>query len=494
MTTAEATQAAAQAMLGVVAPKPGPSFYQQSRGQVSAWGNTTRNEGYGIRNPYLAPLLKNAFTGTSAWYRKIREMRKHPTVKLARALSVSVMADSAWSVEAEDDAPEGAKEFIEQEMMPWHDTLMDMSIRGTFDFGWQPWEKVFRFIPETMRFGIGKFKPLLQDQTEVVIKTDTGAYAGLKQFMLYLGVPNTLLITQDVEGTDFYGEGQMPSIEIAFNRWLVSDDSNVRFDKKISGSHWVIHYPTGTNPYNGRIMDNHDIAKGLLSALEGSGSIVLPNDIKKFVSELNGQSQNTEWQIELLTSDSTAQSGFSTRMTYLDALLVRACEFPERAILEGQYGTKAEAEAHADFAVARMDWRNKQIVNQINWHAVNQLLALNFGHKAANTVKLKISPIADDKITMLKTVYQAALASPTMSTAEFQNIDFQAIRDQIGIPTVEHAQGMGQGGPDYTQGTGLNGGTDPMLQQFLAHLNTPDNDNPQIAAAGNQSTLAASRA
>lgn len=485
------TQVAAQAMLGVSTPKPGPSFFTQTRGQVSAWGNTVRNEGYGVRNPYLSPLLKNQFTGGSAWYRKIREMRKHPTIKLARALSVAVMADSPWSVEAEDDAPEGAKEFIEKQFMPWHDTLMDSTLRGTFDFGWQPWEKIFKFNTETMQIEIGKFKPLLQDQTDIVIKTDTGAYAGLKQYMVYLGVPNTLLISQDVEGTDYYGDGQMPAIEVAFNRWIVADESNVRFDKKISGAHWLVKYPIGSTPFNGTMTDNHTIALGMLRLLEGSGSIVVPNDMNAFVTDLNGKADQTPWDIQLITSDAGAQAGFGQRMTYLDSLLVRACEFPERSILEGQYGTKAEAEAHADFAVARMDWRNKQIVNQINWHAVNQLLALNFGQHAANTVKLKIAPIADDKITMLKQVYMAALSNPTFGTGELQKMDWQAIRDQVGVPTADVADlgTNGIGGPDYTGGTGINGGSDPMLQQMLAHLNTPDDQQPITS----QQPLAASR-
>lgn len=486
---------APEAMLGVNASKHGPSFTEQTRGQNAAWGNTTRNEGYGVRNPYLSPLLKENETGSSAWYRKIRMMRKHPTVRLSRLLSIAVMAESPWSVKAEDNAPEGAREYVEQHLLPMQDVVMGPSLRGTYDFGWQPFEKIFKFDIDTMYILPAKLKPLLQDQTDIVIQTDTGAFRGIKQFMTFIDVQNVLLITQDVEGTNFYGEGAMPSVEVAYNRWLVSDDSNVRFDRKISGAHWLVHYPPGQTLWAGRLIDNFNIATQMITLLEGSGSIVLPNDLQGLVDNLSGAASAglTQWKVELQTADSSAQMGFQQRLAYLDTLMVRASGFPERSILEGQYGTKAEAEAHADFAVARMDYNNKQIINQFNKQMVNQLLSLNFGQDAIDKVKIEISPIADDKITMLKQVYMAIIANPAVGPTELGQIDMQAIRDYVGVPTAENAPMQGMGGPDYTGGTGINGNGDPMLEQYLAHLNAPD-VQPQIAQQQPISPLAASRA
>ena len=143
-----------------------------------------------------------------------------------------------------------------------------------------------------------------------------------------------------------------------------------------------------------------------------------------------------------------------------------------------------------------MDYRNKQIINQVNWHLVNQLLVLNYGSKAANTVKLEVAPIADDKIAMLKQVYMAALANPAVGPNEFNNIDMPAMRDQVGIPSSQQGVMGAGGGPDYTGGTGVNGGHDPMLQQFLANLNTGPESSMAGASQPNmayqQSALAAS--
>jgi hypothetical protein len=474
---------APEAMLGVGPVKEKPSFTEQTRAQVGISGNTVQTQGFGYNSKYLTALIRDHRYGSADFYKRIREMRKHPTVSLVRNLSISVMAQTPWSVDAMDDAPEGAKEFVEEHFLPLQDHIMSTALCGTYDFGWQPYEKIFKFNIDKLQIEPGRLKALLQDQTDIVVQTSTGKFAGFKQFMTFLDLPNVLLINWQVEGTYHYGEGTMPAIAQAYSRWLVTDDSNVRFDRKVSGSHWVVHYPVGSTPMQGRNIDNFLIANSMLTALEGSGSIVVPNDLQKHVTDLNAASNDTSWKIELLTADSSAQVGFQARLTYLDSLLVRAGGFPERAILEGQYGTKAEAEAHADFAVSLMDWRVRQILNQINWYYVNQLLILNYGAEAANKIKLKAAPIADDKIAMVKQVYLAGLQNPATGPAEFANIDMAAMRDQIGLPSMEHPIGTNgaMGGPDYTGGTGLNGGTDPMLQQYLAHLNQPEtsfNGNP----------------
>ena len=47
-------------------------------------------------------------------------------------------------------------------------------------------------------------------------------------------------------------------------------------------------------------------------------------------------------EIELLSDSGKGQQPFTDRQKYLDILKVRAFGFPERSILEGQFGTKAD--------------------------------------------------------------------------------------------------------------------------------------------------------
>ena len=443
--------------LDLIAPNGRASMHEQTRAQVAVFGSSPNQEAFANQQG-LQTLMKDWTTGTAFHFKKIRQMRRHPTVKLVRTLSIASMAGAKWSVSTTDKAPEGAKESI-SELLSLQTNIMSTALRGLFDFGWQPYEKVWAFDIPTGKIKLRKLKPLLQDQTEIVIDSTNGAFVGFKQFQQFLSIPNCLLINQDVEGTYHYGEGTMPSIEMAFNRWLVTDDSNVRYDKKISGAHWVIHYPPGTSLVSGEQVDNYDLAIRLLAALEGSGSFVVPSTVQSFVTDLNSASNDGAWKIELMGSPG-AQGEFQARLAYLDALIVRAAEFPERSILEGQYGTKAEAETHADFAVARMDFRNKQIVDTVNWHLVNQMMRMNYGEEFEDTVHIEVAPIADDTKNMLKTVYSGVLSNPATSGNEFATLDIQAIRDQLKLPTRQRTDDDldGDGKPD-------------MLNNMLANLN-----------------------
>ena len=227
----------AQAVLGVKPVTPGPSLVEQTRGQVSVFGSTLRQQAQGLVGVRYAPLLKDLSSSSSWHFRKIREMRKHPTIKLARMLSVSAMAAAGWSIIVEDDAPEGAKKLINDSLLDKQHQFMSSALRGCFDFGWQPYEKVLSFNLDEKGQGqiqLRKLKPLLQDQTIIVVETKTGEFAGFKQFDTYLSVANSLLINQDVEGTYWYGEGTMQAIQLPYDRWLVTDASNTRYDHKIA--------------------------------------------------------------------------------------------------------------------------------------------------------------------------------------------------------------------------------------------------------------------
>jgi len=426
-----------QGMLGVNTITQGPSLFEQTHGQVAIWGITLRQQNLGAVGMQLSPLLRDFNTGSPWHYRKVREMRKHPTIKLTRMLSISSMAGAAWGVTTTDKAPEGAKEFITDYIIPLQHQFMSYALRGNFDFGWQPFEKVFGYDYGCGKIILRKLKPLLQDTTQIVVQTRTGSFQGFKQFETYLNLSNSLLINQDVEGTYWYGESTMSAIQMAYDRWLVTDASNTRFDHKISGAHWIVYYPEGFTKVNGVKTDNLDVANRLLHTLEGSGSFCIPSNVRQMTTDLNNSVGEEQWKVELMESNPGQQSGFSARLQYLDALIVRGGEFPERSILEGQYGTKAEAGEHADFAIARMDWRNKNIEDLFNQHVVDQLMVLNYGQEFKGTVKLEISPIADDKKDTIKQIYLAALTNPVTSGGLISNIDLQAIQDQLEIPTLQ---------------------------------------------------------
>lgn len=445
-----------------------PSMSEQTKAQVAIWGTAPNRDLMATVSTSITPLLLDLATGSPYYYKKVRLMRKQPTIKLVRALSIAAMSAAKWSVTCTDRAPNGGKENIET-LLSMQTELMDTGLRGIFDFGWQPFEKIWLFDKETMNLRIRKFKPLLQDMTQIMVEAKTGEFAGFKQYSNFIGTSNAIIFNQDVEGTYWYGEGTMQAVEFAYNRWMVTDESASRFDKKVSGAHWVIHYPEGRSSYGGTMMDNYSIANLLLNALQGSGSFVVPRTVLAQTTDLNSMAGEEAWLIELKESSGAAQMSFSQRMQYLDTQIVRAAEFPERSILEGQYGTKAEAGEHADFAIARMDFRNKRFMEQFNKQVVNPMLVVNYGEEYADSVKIEIAPIADDKKELLKTIYTGALSNPQLAAAEYSRIDMEAIRDSLQIPTLE----MPEGAINPMTGQPEDSSQYANLHQMLANLNLP---------------------
>jgi len=371
-------------------------------------------------------------------YSKLRLMRKDSTISLARQLVVAPVLASPWSIEAEQDAPPEAKEFINSQMQPMRMHLLRTGMYGCIDFGWQPYEKVFKYDEATGHVVIHKLKPLLQDITDILVEEANGAYKGLKQESngnVTLEVEDSLLLNIDVEGTYWYGQGLLENCEDPYDDWNAANISVKRYDNKVAGANWVVHYPIGTSMVNGVETDNFKVAKTFIAALEGNGAIAIPRRLSDLVDDLNKDSPDA-WHIELLGDSSPKQYSQVARFKYLDALKVRALGLPERAVLEGQFGTKAEAEAHADLAITNMELRHKTLVQLINWHLVNQLLRLNFGQEAENKVYIEPAPIADLALQYLRSIYVEIIKNPDGFLQEFEHIDFEALKDRLGVPIL----------------------------------------------------------
>ena len=374
---------------------------------------------------------------------KIRTMRKDPTIALVRQLIVAPALLSPWAYEEKEGAPKGAAEFIEEQIQPLRSYMIRQTLLGCVDFGWAPFEKIFAKKENNNRIGLSKMKPLLQDWTDIMVHPDNGAFWGFKQYNskaaeVFIPVAQAFLHSFDVEGTYWYGQGLMANAETGYDNWDNINDASNRYDTKIAGSHWVVHYPMGTSNYNGTETDNEEIARALLASLQSSGGIAVPKNMEDFIKELNENTPKA-WEIELLTDSGSTSASFTDRQKYYDALKVRGFGFPERSILEGQFGTKAEAEAHGDFAIANILLRTEDMIRDLNWHCVNQLLRINWGPDKENTVAVTGGALGKENRAFLQTLYTSLLAKPEGFTAEFDNIDRGALRDLLEVPTDEEA-------------------------------------------------------
>lgn len=405
--------------------------------QVLVGGNFLHDE----ELPQRRDFPFRSYTAWGGWYNKVREMRREPTIKLARALSIAPILAAPWSFEQETWAPEGALNEIQSQLMPMRMHIMRTMMCGCADFGWQGYEKIIDF-DEYGRIVLKKLKPLLQDFTKILVDRTTGEFVGLRQQSPRQATPTDLcvdeclLVSIDVEGTDWYGEAIMKSVETPFDQGCDVEASASRYDRKIAGAHWVVYYPLGSSTIQGVVKDNSEVAQIILNKLESSGSIAIPSTVSQIVDTLSANAADKlAWKVELLTAQG-GSTPFIERLKYIDAKKARAFGMPERAILEGQFGTKAEAEAHGDFAIVNMELRAKIGIQHLNRHVVDHLLRLNYGNGAEGAIYIEQAPLVDAQIQYLKTVYTALMADPNALMGEQLEMDMPALRDRLGIPQL----------------------------------------------------------
>jgi hypothetical protein len=347
---------------------------------------------------------------------------------------VAPVLAAPWSVEAEIGAPDGAQGFISEVMTPFRLHILRTAFYGNIDYGWQSYEKIFSFRKSDGRIVLRKLKPLLQDLTDILVEEKNGAFKGLQQDPdVTLRLQESFLVALDVEGTDWYGQPLMENVRASHDEWNSVNESAGRYDKKLAGSHWVVHYPLGVGELNGATVDNYEIAKSIIANLEASGAIAIPRRLEDTVDDLNKDSPDA-WKIEILSDSTSQQSSYVDRMAYLDALKVRGLGLPERSVLEGQSGTKAEAEAHANFAITNMELRHQMCVQAVNWHIVNQLLRLNYGREAENKVYIQPAPITDNALEYLRSLYLKFIEKEQGFFTEFAEVDREALKDRLGVP------------------------------------------------------------
>ena len=397
-------------------------------------------------------------------YRRIRELRRDPTIYLVRKLCMAPIIAADWAIGSDDQAPEGARELIESAMIPQRSHIMRTALSGMIDFGWQPYEKVFKRT-EDGAIIISKLKPLLQDYTDPLVDPKTGDLLGLYNCInnveVRLNIAEIMLFSLDVEGTDWRGSAIMDNVDKAQRDWEAVNRVASRYDRKIAGAHWMVYYPDGMSEYNGTLTAHWIIAQNLLRDLEGSGSTAIPRSVADITAELNGKGDEVGWKIEILSAYPTSGVAFIDRMKYIDVLKVRAFGMPERAMTEGQFGTKAEAGEHIDLANTSAQNQLDLMVQEINAHMINQMLRLNYGEETEDTVWIEASPIKDEAIAYLRDIYKQLITNPDGFAFEAANVDFDTLRNRVDIPTDPSAlEGREETPETETEGNVDDGQTD----------------------------------
>lgn len=376
-------------------------------------------------------------------YAKHRLMTKHPVIGIARQLATAPMALADWTLHALPDAPPSALWLIQHEILNRKTQFMERALKDCIDYGFQVNELVFN--PDGKNpdgedaVTIEKWKPLLPYITFLRANPKNGDFDGVKQYDIrsggvqYIDQGNVQLYNIDVDGTNHYGNSMLDNAEEAFDDWRTTKLISIGYLKKIAGAHWVIYYPPGVTEVDGGMQQNSDIAKSMLSRLEANGGMAIPNDMNDFIYNQNSGGGMRLWSVENITDSGSTSANYIDQLRHFEELMIMALMLPPKAVLESQYGTKAEAVVQTEAAVASGEMIIKRLCRLTNEQSVNRLLELNYGASARDSVWLEVAPITHDNRQFLQEIYTALLNNPDAAYTMLQNLDLANLGTKIGL-------------------------------------------------------------
>jgi len=380
-----------------------------------------------------------------------REMRKSPTLAMARAIANSAIRSAEWIVEADDDAVAGAKEAVDSFTNNLRPHLIDL-YQYALDYGFQaartPWtmDENGQMVVERVK----SIKP--EDVKQIEIFENSGKIASVKlDKNEKIEAENVLVLTYDGEGGDPFGRSRFENIRTyAFIPWRDWIKKMGQYANKAAGVIPIITFPPGTSiDENGQVINNSVVARKLLDNLPLGKGVAIPIELVPFAQEMMKMGMKYEdlmaWKITILD----AKSGFGgealSTVQHFEALQMRGFLLPERTALEGTTGTKAEAGEHADIMIATAEENSEDFVRQISDQLVQRFVVYNFGESQRTKIRLKAAPINDEARAIIKEILVPYLAanSDVLETAA----DVNDMMDRLGIPKKVEVVDVSQGAP-----------------------------------------------
>lgn len=370
-------------------------------------------------------------------YKTYRKMRGNPTTALARMAAGAPIKASTYAVEMIDGAKDEWREFISEQLEGiW--PLLIRNMLFALDYGWQSFEKVWG--EHDGKWIYTKIKPLMPDVTKIIIDPKTGVFGGIRQKGVELPPEKVFVYSHNMEYGNFYGRSRHENIrENAWWPWCKITERLLKYASKTAGIIPMIQYPPGKslNKANSEVA-NSDIADLVLRRLGDGHGVTMPNTLAKYALELSRQGVDPgdlkAWQISFLEAKGRHGMDFVAMMRHYEALIVRGWLVPERAILEGQHGTKAEAGVHTKVATLGSSQLFDDMLRQINWYIINPLLLYNFGPDAENKVYVINNAMDPGLLEFLQGMMKEVLSNPANVDLFIRWLDIDQILDTLNLP------------------------------------------------------------
>lgn len=391
----------------------------------------------------------NRFSRRWLDYDKLRCMRRDPTIALARETAVAPICGSIWTSELTDkNVSEEQKVAVDRYILPFRQRWLRSAMLGEIDFGWRAYEKVFSPVRDIQLDRLivtpVKIKALLNDTTWAKYNKE-GDFDGLLHSdpnghgWFNIDYNHSLFCNFDDDDLGNYNDPRLMRIESAYDEWKAANSAAARFDEKMAGAVWVVHYPEGKQPmYKGQAnVDNHEVARDIVYQIKASGHLMIPSRLLANVQEQIENFGQPAWKIELLEC-ADKQHGFIERLEHLDRQKIRGLGVLERAITEGHYGTKAESESHINVMLLNMHLKHEDLTDYFNREVVDQFTYLNWG--VVGSVKFIAQPLADAKRDLLIALFTQLLTNPNTELDITERINITEIMRELKLPMLSERE------------------------------------------------------
>lgn len=378
--------------------------------------------------------------------RRYAQLRQHPTVVIARtASSAPILSADQPTLETE-----GLPERVQAEAWDLIERTYWQFIRHAitaWDFGYASWELCWEERDGALV--ICRAKPLNAVNTEPQVD-DTGEFAGLKQGRDEIPLMQAAHYANDPYADNLFGESRFEGrvIRRIFHAWDQVLDRIVAYTTKVAGVVPIIYFSSQGNIRNsaGQEISAAEAAQQVLKSLATGKGVSIPSDLPPAIEQLLRMTSGAgsfpvemlrAWSIQFLEVKGDHTSGMLDVARQLDRWILRAYSVPERAVTEGDTGTKAEAATHADLVLVKGQDQLTLMTATYRDQVLRKQIALNHGAAVANRVVLHAPIISDEMKAMMQRVTEKLLTTPATLALVEPIVDTQRLIEQAGVPTRE---------------------------------------------------------
>lgn len=419
-----------------------------------------------------------------------RTMRCNPTLTLARAALAAPILAAPWTTEARDDCPPEVIRYVERFIKRLRIRYLANALQA-LEYGYKPLEIVWSVeavadaapspaaatgaVPpasqkdteggplkpagaedsetsdatkttagsqpgvtftHVTQLIVKDLKPLAVEKTKP-IEDATGAIVGIRNFEKELAQPYYMWITHDAEDDSPYGRSRYENVrETAWWGWQQAFSKQLAYLDRAAAPTPYIEYPPGMSAdVSGTQRSNLELALNLASTLKAGRPIVMPNTLAAAARDLLDRGVPLDkvraWSINFLEASVQHGGEYVETMRYHDSGMLRGWLVPERTATEGQYGTKAEATAHAQLAISMAQLLLNDLVEQLNKQCLYTALKLNFNVED-EVCKIIASPLSDPVKDMIEAIMTQVLSSNAPLLESWLDVD--AMLGKLGLP------------------------------------------------------------